>query len=147
MSELIRPVLPQDEAAWRDLWDGYNRFYEHELPEEITQSTWSRLLDPNSPMHGIVIEANDRSIIGFANYVLHDSTWQIEPVCYLEDLYVDLNHRAGGVGRRFIDWLLAEMKSKHWAEVYWITRENNYRARALYDTYTPHGGYVRYALH
>ena len=146
MQTIIRPTQSRDEPAWRALWDGYNRFYEHDLPEAITRSTWSRILDPSSPMHGVVVEAADGAVIAFANYVLHDSTWTSAPVCYLEDLYVDVNRRANGIGRMVIDWLIAEMQSKGWSELYWITRENNYRARALYDTYTPHGGYVRYLI-
>jgi hypothetical protein len=33
-----------------------------------------------------------------------------------------------------------------WARLYWNTKENNYRARALYDTYTPHSGFIRYVI-
>jgi ribosomal protein S18 acetylase RimI-like enzyme len=51
-----------------------------------------------------------------------------------------------GVGGLLIDWLLAEMKEKKWARLYWHTRENNYRARALYDKFTPHSGFLRYAI-
>jgi len=74
--------------------------------------------------------------IGFANDIVHDGTWSIESVCCLEDLYVDRERRARGVGRLLIDWLIAEMIRNGWAKLYWITRETNYRARALYDTYT-----------
>jgi GNAT superfamily N-acetyltransferase len=146
MPTTIRPVAPRDELGWRRLWNGYNRFYEHEVSEAITQFTWSRLVEPSGPMRAIIAEAADGTLIGFANYILHASTWSIDPVCGLEDLYVDVDRRAGGVGRMLIDWLIAEMKANHWAELYWITRENNYRARALYDTYTPHSGFLRYVI-
>ena len=144
----IRPVVPRDEPGWRHLWNAYNRFYEHEVSEAITQATWARLmeLEPSRPMRAIVAEAADGTLIGFADYILHASTWSIDPVCCLEDLYVDVDRRAGGVGRMLIDWLIGEMKANQWAELYWITRENNYRARALYDTYTPHSGYFRYVI-
>lgn len=77
---------------------------------------------------------------------MHAGTWSIEPVCYLEDLYVDADRRAHGVGKAIIDWLIAEMAVQRWANLYWVTKEDNYRARSLYDKYTPHGGYVRYFI-
>ena len=44
------------------------------------------------------------------------------------------------------DGRVAEMKRQRWAKLYWSTRENNYRARALYDQYTPHSGFLRYVI-
>ena len=67
-------------------------------------------------------------------------------MCYLEDLYVDPDRRCAGVGKPLIDWLLAEMKTQHWSRLYWNTRVNNYRARAMYDKYTPQSGFVRYVI-
>jgi GNAT superfamily N-acetyltransferase len=115
-------------------------------PEHVTHCTWSRILADDSAIHAIVAAAADGAIIGFANYIVHQNTWSVEPICCLEDLYVDANRRASGVGRMLIDWLLAQMRERHWSRVYWVTREDNYRARALYDKYTPHSGFVRYAI-
>jgi len=78
--------------------------------------------------------------------VIHENTSTLTPVCYLEDLFVDPKKRAGGVGRQLIDWLVAEMKVQGWSRLYWHTRENNYRARGLYDKYGPHSGFVRYVV-
>jgi ribosomal protein S18 acetylase RimI-like enzyme len=54
--------------------------------------------------------------------------------------------RGQGVGKQLIDWLVGEMKAHRWARLYWGTRETNYRARALYDQYTPHSGFLRYVI-
>jgi len=67
-------------------------------------------------------------------------------VCYLEDLFVDPKKRAVGVGEALIDWLLRETKRRKWSRLYWNTKENNYRARGLYDKYTPHSGFIRYVV-
>jgi hypothetical protein len=49
---IIRAPAPDDYAAWRPLWDGYNAFYgrsgETALPEHITSLLWARLFDPAS---------------------------------------------------------------------------------------------------
>lgn len=143
---LIRPIEPRDEARWRVLWDGYTRFYEREPDEAVTRHTWARILDPQSPVHAIVAEDDAGMVIGIANYLLHENTSTLTPVCYLQDLFVDPDARAHGAGKRMIDWLVDEMKARKWARLYWQTRENNYRARGLYDKYTPHSGFVRYVV-
>ncbi len=146
MSVAVRPIEARDEPRWRVLWDGYCRFYERELSEPITQHTWKRIMDASTPVYAIVAEREGDGVIGMCNYVIHENTWTLTPVCYLEDLFVDPSQRAGGVGRQLIDWLLAETKTQRWSRLYWHTRENNYRARGLYDKFTPHSGFVRYVV-
>jgi GNAT superfamily N-acetyltransferase len=146
MTVTIRRIEARDEARWRELWDGYCRFYERALSEAITRHTWARIIDAASPVHAIVAEHPTNGVIGMANYVIHENTWTLTPVCYLEDLFVDPAQRATGVGRQLIDWLLAEMTEQRWSRLYWNTRENNYRARGLYDKYTPHSGFLRYVI-
>jgi GNAT superfamily N-acetyltransferase len=142
----IRRIETRDEARWRELWDGYTRFYEREPSEAVTRQTWARILDATSAVHAIVAEGEDGGVVGIANYIIHDSTSVLRPVCYLQDLFVDPAYRAGGVGKQLIDWLRAEMVAQKWSRLYWSTRETNYRARGLYDKYTPHSGFLRYVI-
>lgn len=146
MSVTVRGIQPNDERRWRELWDAYTRFYEREPCEAITRHTWSRILDPAFPVYAIAAEADDGQVIGIANYVIHENTSSLTPVCYLEDLFVDPASRGTGAGKQLIDWLLAETKAQRWSRLYWNTRENNYRARGLYDKYGPHSGFVRYVI-
>ena len=103
-------------------------------------------MDPVSPVHAIVAERAGAGVIGMSNYIIHENTWTLSPVCYLEDLFVDPGERSAGVGKALIDWLVAQMKAQGWSRLYWNTRENNYRARGLYDKYTPHSGFLRYVI-
>lgn len=143
---MVRPIRETDESRWRELWDAYTRFYEKEPEERVTRYTWGRLLDAACPVYGAVAEAEDGHILGFANYVIHENTSTMTPVCYLEDLYVDKDVRGAGTGGLLIDWLIEQMKSRGWSRLYWHTKENNYRARGLYDKYTSQSGFVRYVL-
>jgi len=145
MSAKIRRIEARDEQRWRELWHGYCRFYEREPAPAINDQTWKRIRDAASPVHGIVAEEAGR-VIGIANYIIHENTSTLTPVCYLQDLFVDPTLRAGGVGKQLIDWLVAEMKAQGWSRLYWNTKENNYRARGLYDKYTPHSGFLRYVV-
>ena len=145
MTIKIRQIESRDEARWRVQWDGYCRFYARELSEPITAHTWRRIMDAASPVQAIVAE-DAMQVIGICNYILHENTWTLTPVCYLEDLYVDPACRAAGVGKLLIDWLVIEMKTQGWSRLYWNTKENNYRARGLYEKYTPHSGFLRYVV-
>lgn len=141
----VRPAHAADEPRWRELWDAYTRFYEREPVEVVTRQTWARILDPGYPIYAVVAE-RDGEVVGIANYLLQDSTSALRPGCYLQDLFVDPAVRGGGVGRALIDRLWQEVQDQGWSSLYWQTRETNYRARALYDTYTPHSGFLRYML-
>ncbi|HEV7821142.1 MAG TPA: GNAT family N-acetyltransferase [Burkholderiales bacterium] len=146
MSATIRTIEPRDEARWRELWDGYCRFYEREPAPRVNDYTWHRIMDAASPVHGIVAERAGDGVIGIANYIIHENTATLTPICYLQDLFVDPKLRAAGVGKQLIDWLVAEMTARGWSRLYWNTKENNYRARGLYDKYTPHSGFLRYVI-
>ena len=146
MPATIRRIEARDEARWRVLWEGYCRFYERDLSGPVTDCTWRRIMDGASPVHAIVAERKGDGVIGIANYIIHENTWTLTPVCYLEDLFVDPGKRAAGVGKQLIDWLMAQMKAQKWSRLYWNTKENNYRARGLYDKYTPHSGFLRYVV-
>jgi GNAT superfamily N-acetyltransferase len=141
----IRPIESKDEAAWRELWKGYCRFYEVALDQKVEDYTWARIMNAQSPVNAFVAEV-DGKVDGICNYILHENTWELSPVCYLEDLFVRPDSRAKGVGQAMIDWLVVEMKKLGWSRIYWNTKENNYRARGLYDKYNPRDAFVRYVI-
>jgi GNAT superfamily N-acetyltransferase len=141
----VRPARPDDEAAWRELWKGYCDFYETEVPEHVTAATWRRLLDADSAMSCLVAD-DGGEVAGFTNYILHPSTWAEGDYCYLEDLFVRPDARAGGTGRALIQAVLARASELGCEHVYWHTREDNARARALYDSFNQADGFVRYVV-
>lgn len=146
MAIAVRRIAARDEPRWRELWDGYTRFYEREPSEPLTRHTWARIMDAASPVNAIVAERDGR-VVGIANYLTHETTLGLSPVCYLQDLFVEPALRGGGTGRALIDWLVAEMKAQGWSRLYWNTRRDNAQARGLYDQYTQESGFVRYVLY
>jgi GNAT superfamily N-acetyltransferase len=147
MTVTVRVAAPQDETRWRELFAGYCVFYKREPSDALATYTWQRAMDSAVPVHAIVAEHNTDGIIGIANYLIHEHTLGFTPACYLADLFVDPAQRATGVGQQLIQWLADEMKQKHWSRLYWHTRLNNYRARGLYDKFTPHSDFVRYTVY
>jgi GNAT superfamily N-acetyltransferase len=116
------------------------------MPEAVTDETWRRILDIDTPSFGAAVAERDGSIIGFANYVLHPYTWAIGDQRLLHDLYVNPDARGGGVGEQLIRFLQRRGAERGGIRLYWLTHETNARARRLYDRFAPASGFIRYAV-
>jgi ribosomal protein S18 acetylase RimI-like enzyme len=89
-----------------------------------------------------------RHCVGLANVIFHMSGWLEQPSCYLQDLFVSPSARKQGVGRALLEHVTSRVKEAGGARVHWLTKENNYRARALYDTFADGNapnGFIQYA--
>lgn len=144
-SFVIRAALPADEANWRHLWRGYCSFYGITVSGDVTTRTWQRILDPDSAIMCVVAEV-DEQVYGFANCVVHENTWETQPVCFLEDLYVLPSARGRGIGMALLEWLRNAMRAEGWARLYWMTQAGNAQARRLYDRFAQADDFVRYVI-
>lgn len=133
MTISIRPLEARDESRWRDLFDGYIRFYQSEVPGDVITAAFNRLLANEDGMAGLVAVDASGCVIGLANLVFHRSTWSPTWYCYLEDLYVDPGVRGTGTGRALIEASYAEADRRGATRTYWATQEHNATARRLYD--------------
>lgn len=140
---IIRPLHADDRAGWEPLWQGYLTFYNTTLPTNITDMTWSRLLDAAEPMNALVAE-RDGELIGLAHYLFHRSTWSQTHYCYLEDLFVASERRAKGVGAALIEAVEAEARRVNATRLYWLTHETNSRAQILYNKVADRSGFIQY---
>jgi len=141
----IRTAQAFDEAHWRQLWRGYADFYEADLPEAVTAATWGRTVAP-SPAILCRVAAEDGRLLGFSHSLLHEGTWVLATICYLEDLYVDPSARGRGVGRALIADLVDMARTQGWSRLYWHTRRGNEAARRVYDGFAKADDFVRYLL-
>lgn len=132
-----------DRTQWEALWNGYLRFYRQRLAPQVTQATFTRLVDTSLQPYGLVAERDGR-LLGFVHYLFHSSTWSLKELCYLEDLFVDSAARGGGVGRALIHAVYAAADRAQAGSVYWMTQEFNAEGRALYDTLARRTSFIRY---
>lgn len=128
----VRSLARTDESHWRSLWSAYLRFYGTEVSQEVYETTFSRLLDPNEPQWGLMAD-RDGVPVGLVHYIFHRHNWKIEDVCYLQDLYADEAARGTGVGRALIEAVYAAADAQGAPNVYWLTQDFNTQARKLYD--------------
>lgn len=141
----ITAARPQDETAWRGLWQGYLDFYNVGIDPAITAATWARAMDSDGPLV-LRLAWRDEIASGFAIHHCHASTWVAGNDCYLEDLYVAETARGSGLGRALIDDAMAMARAAGCHRFYWHTDKGNSRARALYDSYAQSDGHVRYRV-
>ena len=142
----IRSVRPEDETVWRRLWGAYLTFYGASLSEEVHAASFARLVDPAVTDYRGLVAWRDERPVGLAHVIFHRHGWQIEDVCYLQDLFVDPDARGTGAGRALIEAVYAMADANGTPNVYWLTQEFNSKARALYDRIgrvTPFIKYVR----
>lgn len=142
----IREIERGDAAEWRRIWKAYLAFYETERSEEVYRTSFDRLTDPDvEDYQGLIALDGDRAI-GLAHFIYHRHGWQIDQVCYLQDLYVDPDVRGTGAGRKLIEAVYAAADAAGRPNVYWLTQDFNTQARQLYDRIaklTPFVKYVR----
>ncbi len=126
----IRPVNPEDFPEWLTLWNANNQGHKN---EELTTTTWMRLNDPAVPVFALVAQSDD-TLIGLLQYIVHPTTGSIDPVCYMQDVFVDPAQRKKGIARAMIKELEKIAKREKWARLYWLAEAENEPAQALYKT-------------
>jgi GNAT superfamily N-acetyltransferase len=143
MTNTVRPLTPDDRAAWEPLWAAYQRFYEVQIPPETTDLTWGRFHDPAETMHALGA-FDDGKLVGIVHAVFHRSTWLPKSTCYLQDLYVDAGQRGKGTGAALIDAVADLARANSAGRLYWMTHETNVTARRLYDQIAAASGFIQY---
>jgi GNAT superfamily N-acetyltransferase len=142
----IRPAQPADYQPWLALWRGYCAALQGEVPTAVTEGVWQCILSPDRSIRCLLACDSGGQPIGFTNYILHPHTWSLQPVCYLEDLFVVLEARGAGAGRALVGALVALGNQHGWRRVYWHTHRDNHSARALYDRLALRTDYLRYDI-
>ena len=137
----IAPLREQDRAQWEPLARGYKAFYETELPDGRYEETW-RALIAGERIHGVAAWLDGR-MVGIAHFLFHAQTWS-DDACYLQDLFTAKEARGRGVASALIEAVAEAARARGAAKYYWMTKEDNRTARALYDRVARFNGFVRY---
>ena len=129
---MIREIQLKDKVQWEKLYKGYADFYKVEMNDKILQTIWSWLHDKSHDVEGLVYEVEDK-IIGLAHYRKMPSPLRGQYIGFLDDLFVDPKYRGQKIGEKLINQMKEISISRGWNLVRWITRNDNTKAKSLYD--------------
>ena len=133
MSNLeICDIQQKHYEVWIKLYHKYAEYYQVDIPKDNFDLTWKWLTSENYPFWGILADV-DSKIVGFAHFRSLPSPLDSCEVGFLDDLFVLQEYRGKKIGYSLIEKVHQIGKSKNWPYINWITKDDNYTARTLYD--------------
>jgi GNAT superfamily N-acetyltransferase len=142
----ISPPIAADQPGWRRLYEGYAAFYKMPMTDAIAERVWSWLHDPAHVLEALVARTPAGAVVGIAHFRAMPRPLTGSTAAFLDDLFVDPELR----GARVADALLAELKrvaqTRGWTLIRWLTADDNYRARGVYDRHAKRTMWVTYQM-
>lgn len=146
MQITTRAVAEGDRDQWEKLYQGYAEFYKTEQSAEMRARVWSWLFDPAHEVEGLVAEDADGRLVGLAHCRAFARPLAAATGGFLDDLFVDPHARGSGAAAALIEAVKAKGEERGWSVIRWITAEDNYRARGLYDRVADQTRWVTYDI-
>jgi len=146
LSIATRAMTKDDRHAWETLFAQYAAFYKVTQTQEMRDIVYSWLMDPDHGSNCIVAEDSNGTVIGFTHFRPFVSQLRAGTNCFLDDLFVDVAFRGSGAAQALIEAVKAEAAAKGWGVVRWITAEDNYRGRNVYDKLAKRTPWVTYHI-
>jgi len=133
MNISVSHVQSKDQEAWQVLYQGYADFYQVAMNEQILDKVWSWIFDDHFDFFCLVAKDQDGRLMGLMHCREMPSPLRGAMVGFLDDLFVMPEYRGSGCEQKLYQALNDLGKQRGWPFIRWITAEDNYRARALYD--------------
>ena len=128
----VRKILSEDYPAWLKLYTIYADHYRTELSSKGLSATWEWLMDKSHPTEGIVAEFN-LELVGLAQYRAMPSPLRGHNIGFVDDLVVLPGFRGRKISEKLFENIKLTGQKSGWKTIRWITRDNNYYARQVYD--------------
>lgn len=141
-------TITRDVGDFRSQWDvlyaAYAAYYKVEQTPEMRDRTWSWIMEGRI----ICLMALDDAgrPVGFAHIREFLRPLMSSLAGFLDDLFVDPAQRGGGVVDALFNAAKELGRENNWSVIRWITRDDNYRARAVYDRIATRTNWVTYDL-
>ncbi len=129
----VKALQPSDRESWERLYKGYAGFYNMPMPDQTLDTVWQWIFDPHNRFFALIAKDEWDNAIGLMHYRAMPSPLRGTEVGFLDDLFIDPDCRGKGAVDLMFERLKQEARAHNWPYVRWITAENNYRGRAVYD--------------
>lgn len=128
----IEPVGPSHKAEWQRLYAGYADYYHSPLGSDGAEMVWRWLNDPDHVFEGLVGRQGDK-LVGLVHFRAMPSPLRAGEIGFIDDLFVDPTYRGGGAADALMLAVYEIGEQRGWPVIRWITQDDNYRARGVYD--------------
>jgi GNAT superfamily N-acetyltransferase len=142
----ILPVEPRHRADWEALYAGYAAFYRVTQTPEMRATVWSWIHDPAHEVNGLVAEDAAGRAVGLAHWRRFARPLAASTGCFLDDLFVDPAQRGQRVADALLEHLRAMARTEGWSVIRWITADDNYRGRGVYDRLAKRTMWITYDM-
>ncbi len=144
MKTVVSELSMQDNAQWQALYRGYAEFYKVPMNQEVLDTVWSWIFDENNAFYALVAKDAAGQCVGLMHYRAMPSPLRGQIVGFLDDLFIKPECRGQGIVEALYESLNESAVQKGWPFVRWITAENNYRGRGVYDKLSDKTHWVTY---
>ena len=134
-----------DRSEWQRLYRAYAEFYRTPMPAETLELVWSWLHDESHESNALVAR-DAQSLVGLAHFREFARPLAGTKGLFLGDLFVDPDARGAGIGQSLLTAISEEAQARGCPIVRWITADDNYRARSLYDRMAERTMWVTYDM-
>jgi GNAT superfamily N-acetyltransferase len=132
-SVTITPLATEHREAWERLYAGYAEFYRVTQTPEMRARVWGWIMDPAHEVKALVAVDPAGVLLGLAHYRPFARPLSASTGGFLDDLFVDPAARGQRVADALIEAVAAEGRARGWSVIRWITADDNYRGRGVYD--------------
>ncbi|WP_426417900.1 GNAT family N-acetyltransferase [Aestuariirhabdus sp. LZHN29] len=146
MKITISTLSTDDKELWQRLYRGYADFYQMPMTQQTLDQVWAWIFAPSPRLFALIAKDENHNGVGLMHYREMVSPLRGKPVGFLDDLYVVPDSRGSGVVDKLFDRLQLEAQQQNWPYVRWITADDNYRGRAVYDRLADKTQWVTYQL-
>jgi GNAT superfamily N-acetyltransferase len=135
-----------DKSDWRRLYDGYAAFYKVPMNDEIADRVWSWINDCAHNLEAVIARTDAGRVVGLAHFRSMPRPLNGSTAGFLDDLFVDRSFRGGRVADRLIAAMAEIGRQRGWTVIRWLTADDNYRARGVYDRHAKRTMWITYQL-
>lgn len=138
------PLAERHRADWEALYAGYAAFYKVTQTPEMRATVCSWIMDPAHETKALVAEDASGRAVGLAHYRPFARPLSASTGGFLDDLFVDPALRGQRVADALIEALTEIGRQRGWSVIRWITADDNYRGRGVYDRLARRNFWITY---
>jgi GNAT superfamily N-acetyltransferase len=142
----VAELAEKHRGDWERLYAAYAEFYRSEQTAAMREKVWGWLTDPDHELEGHIALNRSGRGIGLVHFRPFARPLAASTGGFIDDLFVAPHQRGHGVAEALIDAVAAEARRRSWTVLRWITAEDNFRARSLYERVAERTHWVTYQI-